>query len=155
VTAAVPGIVLVCVDTLRADAAGPGAPPGSRRLVPSLDAAASGATAFLDATSSSSWTAPSVATLLTRLLPEHTGVLGPSRSAPPPETVTTIGETLPAVGGSTHAITAGGFVAATRGYARGFDSFSEAFALRGPGLGLETWDRRRSKDAPFFLFLHT
>src|SRR5262245_59312890 len=78
-TAPAPGIVLLCVDTLRADAFD---------RMPVLSAFAKGSTVFPDASSSASWTAPGVATLLTGLEPSRHGVQGSRRAAPLASSVT-------------------------------------------------------------------
>src|SRR5436190_13367489 len=51
-----PGIVLLCVDTLRADAFD--RPLGGPGRMPALASFAGGATVFKDASAGSSWTAP-------------------------------------------------------------------------------------------------
>src|SRR5438128_3377816 len=150
------GIVLLCMDTLRADAVATG--PGgedSERFMPALGAFARGATVFADASASSSWTAPSVATLLTGLEPARTGVRGAFSAGALLFSVTTLAEALRDRGFHTAAYTAGGWLAPERGYAQGFASYSVAFDDAGPEALLAAWQAARPKDAPFFLFLHT
>jgi len=92
-----PGIVLLCVDTLRADAFD--RPLGGPGRMPALASFAGGATVFKDASAGSSWTAPSIATLLTGLEPVRTGVRGTMETAGAlPGSVTTIAEALRARG---------------------------------------------------------
>ena len=152
----VPGIVLLCMDTLRADslATGP-VTQGAQEWMPELDAFAKGATAFCDATSSSSWTAPSAATLLTGLLPANTGVHGATVAGALPGSVTTLAEALHERGFSTAACTSGGWIVPERGYGQGFDSFSASYDVNSPEAEIAAWQARRAKDAPFFLFLHS
>jgi arylsulfatase A-like enzyme len=150
-----PGIVLFCFDTLRRDGA-VGAKDGTPWM-PVLAEFARQATDFEDAVSSSAWTAPSVATLLTGLLPFHHGVEGEGQSLLP--AVATIAERLKAHGWSTAAFTGGGWLVPDRGFAQGFDLFSAGFDDAPPDGGPERlvarWKQARPSDAPFFLFLHT
>ncbi len=67
-----PNVLVVLVDSLRADRVG--ACGGARGLTPSLDAFAAEGTAFRQARTSSPWTKPSVASLHTGLRPERHGV---------------------------------------------------------------------------------
>jgi arylsulfatase A-like enzyme len=145
-TPAPTGLVLICLDTLRADALA---------SMPALRGFAASATTFSDATSSSPWTAPAVATLLTGLEPRHGGVRGAFVAGALPPTVTTIAESLRDHGWSTAAFTVGGWVSAERGYAQGFDAFGTGFDAKTPETTVAEWDARRPKDRPFFLFLHS
>jgi arylsulfatase A-like enzyme len=143
--AGVPGVVLVCLDTLRADGLAD---------MPALAEFARGATHFVDASSSSAWTAPSVATLLTGLEPAHTGVRGMLPGAMVPG-VSTVAETLSAAGWHTAAVAAGGWVAPERGMAQGFGSFQVNHDLQTPEAVISSFAGARPKDRPFFLFLHS
>lgn len=148
-----PGIVLLCIDTLRADAVGlPGGRPGS---MPHLEAFARDATSFADASSSAPWTPPSIATLLTGLLPSRHGVNTEDLAPPLVPGVTTLAEVLRGAGWSTSACTSGGWVSPGQGLGQGFDGFTSGFDQLGPEAALAAWDGRRPKDKPFFLFLHT
>src|SRR5687767_9514056 len=71
--AGAPGIVLLCLDTVRAD---------SFDRMPVLSAFARGSTTFVDASSNAAWTAPGVASLLTGLEPSAHGVQGVRKAAP-------------------------------------------------------------------------
>jgi arylsulfatase A-like enzyme len=141
-----PGVVLVCMDTLRADAV---------ERMPSLAGFAANATWFRDASSSSSWTAPAVATLLTGLEPAHSGVRGAFSAGAIAPTIETLAETFHDRGWSTAAFTNGGWVSPARGYAQGFDAFGDSFDRLGPEATLAEWQSRRPKDRPFFVFVHT
>ncbi len=68
-----PNVLVVLVDTLRADRLGDRGPAGS--LTPRLDGFAAGAADFRQARTTSSWTLPSITSLLTGLRPERHGVL--------------------------------------------------------------------------------
>ena len=143
---AVRGVVLICLDTLRADAV---------ESMPRLSAFAGTATRFSGASSSSSWTAPSVATLLTGLLPAQTGVRGPYKVGNLVPSVTTLAEALRERGWGTVAMTAGGWLHRTRGYEQGFDVYGEEFDKQGPEASVAAWNGARAKDRSFFLFVHT
>jgi arylsulfatase A-like enzyme len=65
-----PHVVVVVIDTLRADRLG-GAYGSARGLTPFLDALAARGTAFTAAYATSSWTSPSVASLLTSRFPSQ------------------------------------------------------------------------------------
>src|SRR5436190_1559161 len=154
-----PGIVILCIDTLRVDAVGmPGAP---MNVMPTLEKFARESTCFAQASSSSSWTPPAVATLLTGLIPSHHGVRclngeqGGVTIPPLVGGVTTLAESLRDAGWDTAAFTAGGWLSPTQGTDQGFRAFGTGFDRFGPELALSTWQRTRPKDRPFFLFLHT
>ncbi len=149
----VPGIVLVCLDTLRADALS--AVGGDATRMPALEAFARGGTAFRDASSCASWTAPGVTSILTGLLPSHHGVQGVQDSPPLLASVPTLAEAFHRAGWWTGAAVAGGWVTASHGIARGFDRFSETFDDDGPEAAVSALFSARPKDKPFFAFLHT
>jgi arylsulfatase A-like enzyme len=71
--AAPPNVLVVLVDSFRADRLGVSG--SGRGLTPRLDAFAADAAAFTEARTSSPWTKPSVASLLTGLRPERHGML--------------------------------------------------------------------------------
>jgi len=147
------GIVVICFDTLRADGMSlPGEPPGP---MPRLQKFAEDATIFVDATASSAWTEPSVASLLTGLRPSRHGMLPQFRPCPLSSAVETLAARLHAGGWATGAITGGGWVSPDLGFGHGFDTFATHFEQVRPETAIETWDRSRAKDRPFSLFLHT
>jgi len=134
------------MDTLRADAIA---------SMPSLSGFASSSTWFKDASSSSSWTAPAVATLLTGLEPSHSGVRGAFTAGAISPSIVTLAESFHERGWSTASYTAGGWVSPARGYGQGFDALGDSFDRTGPEAALAEWKGRRPKDRPFFLFIHT
>ena len=105
-----PPIVLITIDTLRADRLG--AYGSTRGLTPSLDAFAGEATRFAAAVSQVPLTLPSHATILTGLHPAHHGIRTNDgfRLAP---TVPTLAESLKAIGYATAAFI-GGYPSADR-----------------------------------------
>ena len=73
-----PNVVLVVVDTLRADALGT---LGSAYPTPHLDRLAAEGVVFSTAIAASTWTLPSVASLITSLHPSEHGLLGAAEGA--------------------------------------------------------------------------
>jgi arylsulfatase A-like enzyme len=116
-----PDIVLVVIDTLRADHLG--AYGYARSTSPRLDALAAQAVVFEEAISPSSWTRPAVASLFTSRLPsEHGAVSTSSRLA---DDVPTLAESLGAAGYRSIGVSANfPHVNAATGLTRGFDSFA-------------------------------
>jgi arylsulfatase A-like enzyme len=112
-----PNILIVVVDTLRADRLGTYG--NSRGLTPFLDELASRGTRFANAYAPSSWTCPSVASLLTSRYASQHHVT--SFEAKLGDAEVTLAEIL-----QEHGYAAGGFsanfrLADTHGYAQGFD----------------------------------
>ena len=70
-----PNVLIIVVDTLRADRLG--VYGNTRGLTPFLDELAQGGTVFVNAYAVSSWTIPSVASLLTSRYPSQHHVIGP------------------------------------------------------------------------------
>lgn len=150
-----PGIVMIVVDTLRADAV----PLDDHlpTLLPSARTFAKGATAFSDAVASAAWTPQSMPSVLTGLSPPHTGcegMMSETRMPPLAGGVSTLAERLKAAGYLTAAYTGGGYLAACHGLAQGFDTFAPSFDVLGPEACLTAWSKQRPS-GPFFLLLHT
>ena len=152
-----PDLVLVVVDTLRADALADYG--GDPEWMPHLNAMAARAAVFSDVTANAPWTSPSVASLLTGLLPEQHGLLElGDRLAPGNRT---LAEVLAGDGYETAAFVANAAVDGSLGFDQGFQVYRElrcdgayvrADGLREAALG---WlDARRDASAPLFLYLH-
>jgi arylsulfatase A-like enzyme/Tfp pilus assembly protein PilF len=152
-------IVLVTIDTLRADRLG--AYGSTRGLTPAIDRFASGAARFTAAVSQVPLTLPSHATILTGLHPAKHGVRtndGFRLDAGVP----TLAEALHARGYATGAFIGGYPLQASSGLARGFDRYDDDF-LRSAGVverpadevvrTATAWiDQHQSQ--PFFAWLH-
>lgn len=151
-TSRVPGIVLVCVDTLRADAVEADAEGDG---LPSVRAWAAQATSFTAAVAPSSWTLPSVASLLTGLDLTSHGVLELSDGARLAASVPTLATVLRRAGFETAACTGGGWVSPESGLGSGFDRFHVDFDRRPASQAIVRFARESAPDRPFFLFLHT
>jgi arylsulfatase A-like enzyme len=114
-----PNIVLISIDTLRADHLG--CYGYARRTSPAIDALASEGVLFTDATSSTSWTLPAHATLFTGLpnsvhgCDEHTLHLGQERR--------TLAEALEEAGYRTAAFWSGPYLHPVFGLDQGFGEY--------------------------------
>jgi len=173
-----PNVVLIVVDTLRADHLG--CYGYARPTSPHLDALAARGARFEQVRATSSWTAASVASILSGLYPAVHGVQASATVLA--ESLTTVAEQLAAEGYATAGFSANAaFVTREQGFAQGFDEFQ---VLHGPPvLRTSTEDRipidpqfrryakvatadlvtdaglawlagRRSSASPFLLYLH-
>ena len=126
-----PDVVLVSIDTLRADRLG--AYGRSPSLTPEMDRLASEGVVFGRALASSPWTVPSVASMLTGLptLRHRAGRplgSGPTLMRTPLDGEhTTLAERFAAAGYRTRAVAANGFVSADMGMAQGFEQLENPF----------------------------
>jgi arylsulfatase A-like enzyme len=149
----VSGVVLICVDTLRADVLEPDA--SGARPMPELERFADGGARFAGAVAPTSWTGPSLATVLTGLIPLRHGLTDPTDDARIPAAVPTLATVLRAAGWSTWASTGGGWAGTRAGVDLGFDRFGEDFDDHPPADTITKWAGARRKDRPFLLLLHT
>lgn len=153
-----PSILLVVLDTLRADAVSSYGPtPGT---TPALDALAADGTRYTRAFAPSSWTLPSHASLMTGLEVERHGVGLHGRMRLPEELVT-LAERLAEAGYQNTGLSENFLVAPHFGLGQGFSNFSVDTGdipdrVQGPFdlfERLELWEAY-PKDAPFFLFVN-
>lgn len=148
-----PDILLISIDTLRADHLG--AYGYSRPTSPHLDRfAAEEAILFEEVLNTGGGTLPVHVSMFTSLLPgvhqvwsESGNVLAPAR--------VTLAEQLSAAGYATAAFTGGGFTLGKFGLSQGFDTYDDA-----GGDFLKIMPKARQwlaerPEQPFFLFLHT
>ena len=172
-----PSVVLIVVDTLRADHLGCYGYP--RATSPALDALAASGVRFANVRATSSWTAASVASLFTGLYPAVHGLQ--ANDALLAEGLTTLAERFAANGYATAGFSANAaFVIPEQGFAQGFDEFH---VLHGPPLPADSgedkipldpswknfakvatadvvtdaalaWLGSRSARDPYFLYLH-
>jgi choline-sulfatase len=152
-------IILVTVDTLRADRLG--AYGSSKGLTPALDRLAQNAARFTAAVTQVPLTLPAHATILTGLHPAKHGIRTNDGFRLPPG-VPTLAEALRSRGYATGAFIGGAPLQASFGLARGFDRYDDDF-LRAAGAverpaddvvrAAAAWiDQHRSR--PFFAWLH-
>ena len=152
-------VVLVLVDTLRADHLGTYGYP--RPTSPALDAFAQEAVVFTDARSQAGCTFPSVNSLLTSQLPER--FLGqPEGRIGIPDGLATLPELLRARGWTTAAVSASSVVRRRPsdlnphgGFGRGFDLFLEDCVWKSAAcVNRQALPLLQSLPRPFFLYLH-
>ncbi len=161
--ASLPDVVLVSVDTLRADHLGTYG--YGRPTSPFIDRLAARGVRFAHARSTSSWTLPAHTTLFTGLLStSHNVVDDQLRLA---ATIPTLAELLHRRGYATAAAVSTFYVSSVYGFERGFHRFQD-FGIRGKRLnraGLARMDdavdaliryvETVPPERPLFLFLHT
>lgn len=162
-----PNLLLVTVDTLRADALG--LYGYDRPTSPGIDAWARQATRFEAAMATSSWTLPTLATLMSGELPSTTHT--PDFAAALPLEFETLAERLRAAGYETAAIATHTFLGVRHGLHQGFthfdddmvlyvaDSHSEVTSDRVTARALTFVDRIEAArelngDRPWFLWVH-
>ena len=148
-----PSVVVISIDTLRADRLG--AAGYFRALTPNLDRLADDGAQFLQATSTSPWTFPAHVSLFTSALPFDFG----ERIWRASPNFLMLAELFRNAGYRTAAYTGGTWVAARIGFDQGFESFESHDEIQegGPAAYLaEAADWVEKLDgAPFLLFLHT
>jgi arylsulfatase A-like enzyme len=120
----VPGVVVLCFDTLRADAI---VGPAGAAALPTFAAFGAGATRFPGAIAACSWTGPSGGTLRTGLSPWNHGVFEVTSTTRLAASVPTLASILRAAGWSTAAVTGGGWLSEGCGLPAGFDQYDADF----------------------------
>lgn len=150
-----PPVVLVSLDTLRADRLG--AYGNDRGLTPNLDRFAAEAVLFEDAYAQATITAPSHAAIFTSRYPVD--LFGPvNRAATPPADTRFLAEILKVYGYRTGAFVAGGDLSPELGLTRGFDTYTSttrSFAsLWHTAPAALAWLDEQGDDAPTFTFVH-
>jgi len=155
-----PNVLLISLDTLRADHLG--CYGYGVDTSPNLDAyAAHRAALFETSVAAAPSTEPSHAAIFTSLLPSHNGAFF-SRRAPLPERFTTMAELLQRAGYRTMSVNDGGQMDAALGFAQGFDEYitlpgrAQLAKFRKTAEVAVRWlDARVDRDQPWFMFLHT
>lgn len=151
-----PSIVLISLDTLRADRLS--IYGYERPTSPNLDAwAERSATVFGNAIAQAPWTLPSHVSLLTGLNAHRHGI-GHEDSVARPGLLL-LPEILRAAGYASLAITGGGWLHPRFGFTQGFDRFLPSPGLKSKTMAAEietalAWTREY-RDRPYFLFFHT
>lgn len=145
-----PNVVLISIDTLRADHLG--AYGYARATSPNVDALAREGALFENAVSPSSWTLPAHASLLTGVSPYVHGAVAPQNRIR--DDVPTLAERLRERGYATEAFVNAPFLSSRYGFARGFDRFHEVRGTEASHhqgvLDAIRSERRR----PVFFFIH-
>ncbi|MFH1278059.1 MAG: sulfatase [Candidatus Eisenbacteria bacterium] len=153
-----PNVLLVLIDSLREDHLGFAG--YGRNTSPVLDRLAGEGIVFERTYAPSSWTKPSVATLLTGLYPESHGVLreiGPG--AVLAGDLVTVAEALRGAGYATYGFVANPLVNPEFGFDQGFDEFRVFDGWIDQSSGpltdeVKGWTARAEKGRPFFTFVH-
>jgi len=159
-----PNVLLVTLDTLRADRIGTYGHAAAR--TPALDRLAREGIRFDDATSQSPLTGPAHTALLTGVYPTRLGIRI-NAAAALPEPAVTLAESLKAAGYRTGAFIGAFVLDRQYGFAQGFDVFDAAFPAYRGGTKLQaeraggdvaaaavSWLRGLPRDAPFFAWVH-
>ncbi len=146
-----PNIILVSIDTLRADHL---ASYGyHRHTSPNLDRLAKQGVLFRQMIAPSSWTLPSHASMLTGLYPHHHGAVHFGFRTPMADELDTLAELLWDQGYATAGFTGGLFVSSKTGFEQGFDVFQTRRGFSANVAAAIDW--MKLTRGPFFLFLHT
>jgi arylsulfatase A-like enzyme len=171
-----PNLILISIDTLRADRLG--CYGGPHPTSPAIDAMARQGTRFANAYSAAPWTLPSHMTMMTGLYPSAHGVNPDRRQFEGVKNsserfqirgsakLATLAERLSRLGYRTSAITEGGWVAAKFGFDQGFDRYvahdddnldagTQKLTLEWLATHAETSEKSAGDARPFFLFVHT
>jgi arylsulfatase A-like enzyme len=144
-----PSVILVLVDTLRADRLG--VYGGERDLTPNLDRLAARGTLFENAFSQTNWTLPAIATIMTGLYPSRHGVVEHDKGLRSHE-----GNMARVFGRNDYLSIGyhdGGYAEGRFGFADGFDEYRRIRHLSDFSHVTEWMGKHR--DRPFLLFLHT
>ena len=150
-----PNVLLISIDTLRADMLG--CYGYDRPTSPTLDLLAAAGALYENAFTTSPWTLPAHASLLTGLYPRHHGATTERRALR--RGTPTLGEILSKEGFATMAVVNSHYVGRRYGFGRGFDEFvsiEERMSERDPSQVVDTalaWLSKK-REGPFFLFLH-
>ena len=149
-----PNLVVVVIDTLRADALDG---EGGVSRMPFLASLAQRGTRFTNAVAAAPWTVPSIMSLLTGLLPSEHGQDTVHDRWHMPDAVTTFAEALSGGYGYQTAALVGGVWFERSGDAllQGFDSWRTPFTLQDTEAQVGRWLLGRNPRRPFFLLLHT
>jgi arylsulfatase A-like enzyme len=154
-TSSRPNVVLISVDTTRADHLG--CYGYGRPTSPNLDRLAAGGVRFANARSQAPWTLPSHMALFTSLLPSHCRMDQPICALSPD--IPTLAEVLHNNGYHTAGLVNDGYMQAFFGNARGYEHWREFSAQSPAGRGDHLTDKAldwlaTAPAEPFFLFLH-
>jgi arylsulfatase A-like enzyme len=152
-----PNVIIVSLDTLRADHIGAYGYP--RATTPNIDALAEEGALFENTYASSPWTLPSHVSMLSGLNCVRHGVYSEADRIPPQ--TPWLATYLRNQGYTCAAVTGGGYVSSFFGFARGFDTYGMSQKEIGnegnadeAALQSLAW-LEANADRPFFLFLHT
>ena len=149
-----PNVLVICLDTVRADSFAPWAsgPPPCPETSAWMKAHG---VAFHGASATAPWTAPSVTSLLTGLLPSGHGVRVFSDATLLPAAIPTLAEILRAQGWHATSYVAGGWVSGDTGILQGFEEENEPFSFGAMHDAIVKMQAASKALAPWFVLLHT
>ncbi len=156
-----PNIILVTIDTVRADHIG--AYGHSNATTPFIDSIARDGVLFERAYSGSSWTVPAMASLFTSMYPyqhnvDRGGVVSGTATLQPGLSgeIDTLAEQLKAGGYTTFGVATNVHLSKPLGFAQGFDHFVNQGFNNAPWVHQQVadWTEEMAASAPFFLWLH-
>jgi arylsulfatase A-like enzyme len=150
-------VVLVMIDTLRADKLRP-FNPRTRVQTPIIDRLAQGGVVFERAQSTSNWTKPSIAAALTGL--HANGHDTTSQEASLPAEALMISEHFKANGFTTGGFIANGYISDRFGFGQGWDQYVNYIRENRPRDAADVFQQagtwmEQNKDRRFFLYVHT
>ncbi len=160
-----PNVLLISVDSLRADHLG--CYGYHRNTSPNIDKFASESIIFKNTICQAPWTKPSVGSMLTSLYPgvhgaDSVGEYGdnfsvakiPQKVSVLNQAVTTLAETLKDNGYVTAGFTGGGYTHSFFGFSKGFDTYKDnAGGIKTINYEIFDW-LKKLQNKPFFIFTH-
>ncbi|HEX2164181.1 MAG TPA: sulfatase, partial [Thermoanaerobaculia bacterium] len=153
--AAGPNVVVVVVDTLRADVLG--SYGGTTGVTPHLDRLAGSAVRFADLSAAAPWTLPSIASILTGVHPQVHGAgrrIGKFAPTGLGDAPATLAEALAEAGLTTVGVYNNIYMNPAFGLARGFDEYAWVEADDDVIVDAAIERLERVADRRFFLFVH-
>ncbi|MFM8978871.1 MAG: sulfatase, partial [Planctomycetia bacterium] len=149
-----PNVIVIVVDTLRGDMlAGPQGEPAEMPFAREL---ARRGVLFTDVTSAAPWTIPSMASLLTGVLPPDHGCMRMVSAPRLPAALATWAEAFGRAGYSRAAYSGALWALhGEDGLLRGFSAGRDSFGLDRAARTLQPWRRSLAPGRPFFLLLHS
>jgi choline-sulfatase len=151
-------VIVYLVDTLRADRLAP-YNRKTRVQTPGLSRFVESAAVLTNARSQENWTKPSVATLLSSLLPWEHNAFGDASVLP--NSVQVLPEILQQQGFNTAGFIANGYVSDKFGFKQGFTTYHNYIregrrcVAQSVASDVLQWLDARPQDKPFFLYVHT
>ncbi len=149
-----PNLIIICLDTLRRDHLHCCGYP--RNLSPEIDRFSKNCLFFSNMRSVSSWTLPSMISILTGLEPHQHQTISHIDPGLPVENRYFLAEFFHNAGYRTAAFTDGGYVSPVWGFSRGFDLYhADRIGAKRIFESARDWIQEKELLTPFFLFLHT
>ncbi len=158
-----PNIILVTIDTLRADHVG--CYGAARPTTPFLDGLARRGVRFTSARATSSWTVPSMASVMSGLYPRSHGVRhghvarmrqGIDEQEALAPHIETLAEALAAAGYTTYGVSSNAHMAVGSGHEQGFDHYVGKWFVTAPEVNRVVlgWQALIAESRPYFLWVH-